>query len=228
MPNCITIIPMPNCITIFSICVLAMMEPMAGWFEVWARFVGPSKLLTILRVSGLGEVVMRRCESRGRNEASKRLHEMMRRHRDNNSSESSPTLEDLENSNFLQSLSILRVIMMCRCNVMTLESMGSMFCYNAVISSSFLSADGIASSDEVQTMLGKAKNDEMEGKEKSSSSVEVQKEITARVLKPFRDVILLKESTPGLVNADLELLCTQTVSLVESSCVDRRSTECTS
>eukprot|EP00975_Prorocentrum_lima_P064517 12898063-Prorocentrum_lima.AAC.1 len=32
-----------------SSCVLAMMEPMAGWFEVWARFVGPSTLMSILR-----------------------------------------------------------------------------------------------------------------------------------------------------------------------------------
>eukprot|EP00984_Skeletonema_dohrnii_P022144 scaffold11256_cov80-Skeletonema_dohrnii-CCMP3373.AAC.4 len=184
-----------------SSCVLAMMEePMSGWFEVWARFVGPSTLMAILRVSGLGEVVLRRCESRGRNEASQRLHEMIRQ-RDGSSV--TPTLQDLEESNFLQSLSILRVIT-SRCDA-TLGSMGSIFCCNTT-SSSFLSADGIVSSDEVQAMLGT--------KEQCLSIAE-HEEIRSRLLKPFRDVLLLRESTPGLVDADLEELCTQTVSLIE-------------
>jgi hypothetical protein len=199
-----------------SACVLAMMEPMAGWFEVWARFVGPSKLLAILRVSGLGRVVLRRCECRGRNEASKRLYEnLLPRRRVGRRSSESPTLQDLENSNFLHSLSIIRVIT-SRCNV-TLESMRWIFCGNATLSSSsFLSVDGIASSDEVQTMLEKSGNDEMEDvKEQQSSLIVMQKEITARVLKPFRDVLLLNETTPGLVDANLEELCTQTVSLIE-------------
>eukprot|EP00985_Skeletonema_marinoi_P018875 scaffold10678_cov130-Skeletonema_marinoi.AAC.12 len=188
-----------------SSCVLAMMEPMAGWFEVWARFVGPSTLMSILRVSGLGEVVLRRCESRGRNESSKRLHEMIRQ-RDGSSSVT-PTLEDLEESNFLQSLSILRVIT-SRCDA-TLGSMGSIFCCNATLSS-FLSADGIVrSSDEVQAMLGT--------KEQCLSIAE-QEEMRSRLLKPFRDVLLLRESTPALVDADLEELCTQTVSLIEQLC----------
>jgi len=187
-----------------SSCVLAMMEPMAGWFEVWARFVGPSTLMSILRVSGLGEVVLRRCESRGRNEASKRLHEMIRQ-RDGSSSVT-PTLEDLEESNFLQSLSILRVIT-SRCDA-TLGSMGSIFCCNATLSS-FLSADGIVSSDEVQAMLGT--------KEQCLSIAE-QEEMRSRLLKPFRDVLLLRESTPALVDADLEELCTQVVSLIEQLC----------
>jgi len=187
-----------------SSCVLAMVEPMAGWFEVWARFVGPSTLMSILRVSGLGEVVLRRCERRGRNEASKRLHEMIRQ-RDGSSSVT-PTLKDLEESNFLQSLSILRVIT-SRCNA-TLGSMGSIFCCNAT-SSSFLSADGIVSSDEVQAMLRT---------KEQCLSIEEQEEIRSRLLKPFRDVLLLRESTPGLVDADLEELCTQTVSLIEQMC----------
>eukprot|EP00984_Skeletonema_dohrnii_P028654 scaffold18707_cov80-Skeletonema_dohrnii-CCMP3373.AAC.5 len=187
-----------------SSCVLAMMEePMSGWFEVWARFVGPSTLMSILRVTGLGEVVLRRCGSRGRNEASKRLHEMIRQ-RDGSSV--TLKLEDLEESNFLQSLSILRVIT-SRCDA-TLESMGSIFCCNAT-SSSFLSADGIVSSDEVQAML--------ETKD-HCLSIEEQEEIKSRVLKPFRDVLLLRKSTPGLVDADLEELCTQTVSLIEQLC----------
>ena len=183
-------------------CVLAMMEPMAGWLEVWSRFVvGPKRLMAILRVSGLGEVVLRRCESRGRNEASKRLYGMLSRR--DGSSDVSPTLEDIEESIFLQSLSILRVIV-SRCDA-TLGSMCSIFSRNTS-SSSFLTADGIITSDEVQAML--------ETKEQSSS-IEEQDEITKRVLQPFRDVLLLKEPTPDLVDADLEELCTQTVSLLE-------------
>eukprot|EP00986_Skeletonema_menzelii_P012199 scaffold6619_cov146-Skeletonema_menzelii.AAC.5 len=184
-----------------SSCVLAMMEPMAGWFEVWARFVGPSRLMVILRVSGLGDVVLRRCESRGRNEASERLHGMLRQRAV--SSVVLPTLKDLEESNFLQSLSILRVIV-SRCGA-AWGSTGSIFsCHTST--SSFLSADGIITFDEVQAMLGT---------KPQSLSVEEQKKITTRVVQPFLDIILLAESTPGLVDAELEELCTQTVSLIQ-------------
>ena len=129
---------------------------------------------------------------------------MLSRRGDGSSDVSSPTLEDMEDVIFLQSLSILRVIV-SRCDA-PLGSMCSIFSCNTSLSS-FLTADGIITSDEVQAML--------ETKEESLSSTEEQNEIIKRVLQPFRDVLLLKESTPDVVDADLEELCAQTVSLLE-------------
>ena len=192
-----------------SACVLAMMEPIAGWFEVWARFVERRKLMGIVSMSGLVEVALKRCEGRGKNEASKRLCELLHQSDDNSEL---PTLEDVENSTVLQSLSLLRVIA-SRCDTKS-EIIGSISPFTST-SSPFLGFDGIISCDEVQTMLENRTNIEIDGSEEKSSSKEEQYEIIARLLKPFNDILLLKESTPGVVDTVLEQLCTQTVSLVD-------------
>jgi hypothetical protein len=209
--------------TDISSCVMAMMEPMVGYFEIWSRFVKPDRLLSILRVTRLGEIMLHRCECRGQNESTKRLHEMIMLHHcqergDDETtacSTSTTTLQDLENANFIQSLSILRVILF-RCNVTSSERMWSIFATGNDVSatttaSSFLMADGIVSSDEVQSMLNKAKGHEQEDSTEQSQKDDVR----TRLLKPFCDVIRLSKSNPDLVSDDLEMLCTQTVSLIE-------------
>ena len=40
-------------------CILSMMEPMCGYFEVWSRFVmDRKKFMTIVQLSGVGSVVL--------------------------------------------------------------------------------------------------------------------------------------------------------------------------
>ena len=210
--------------TDISSCVLAMMEPMVGYFEIWARFVKPDRLLSILRVTGLGEIMLHRCECRGQNESTKRLHEMIMLHHCQergdgettacSSTSTTATLQDLENANFIQSLSILRVILF-RCNVTSSERLWSIFgtgnnVTTTTSASSFLMADEIVSSDEVQSMLDKDK-----GYEQEDSTEKLQNDVRTRLLKPFCDVIRLSKSNPDLVSDDLEMLCTQTISLIE-------------
>jgi hypothetical protein len=197
----------------FPACVLAMMDSMAGWFEVWTRFVAPKSLLTIVRASGLGETVLRRCECRGGNESSKRLCELLHLRKDDSGcGESMQKLEDVENSTLLQSLSILRVILL-RGNITSSERMGSVFASNVTMSfTSFLVVDGTLSSEEVQTVLAKT-NDYMQ-----SSSDTTHNEVTARIMEPFCHVIRLKESNPFLVDDDLVILCTQIISHIEQFC----------
>jgi hypothetical protein len=209
--------------TDISSCVLAMMEPMVGWFEIWARFVKPDRLLSILRVTKLGEIMLHRCECRGQNESTKRLHEMIMLHHCQErgedettacSTSTTTTLKDLENANFIQSLSILRVILF-RCNVTSSERLWSIFAAGndatTTTASPFLMADGIVSSEEVQSILDKAKDYEQE-----ESTEKLQKDdVRTRLLKPFCDVVRLSKSNPDLVSDDLEMLCTQTISLIE-------------
>lgn len=201
-----------------SSCVMAMMEPMAGYFEIWTRFVKPDRLLSILRVTRLGEIMLHRCECRGQNESTKRLHELIKFHhcqkRGDNDTSCSTTLQDLENSNFIQSLSILRVTLF-RCNVISSKRLWSIFASGndvtaTTTASSFLMADGVISSEEVQSILDKDKD-----YEKEDSTEELQNDVRTRLLKPFCDVIRLSKSNPDLVSDNLEILCTQTISLIE-------------
>jgi hypothetical protein len=130
-------------------------------------------------------------------------------------STSPTTLQDLENANFIQSLSILRVILF-RCNATSSDRLCSILTGDDVVTattsaSSFLMADGIVSSEEVQSILDKAKDYEQE-----ESTEQLQKDdARTRLLKPFCDVIRLSKSNPDLVSDDLEMLCTQTISLIE-------------
>jgi hypothetical protein len=128
----------------------------------------------------------------------------------------STTLQDLENANFIQSLSILRVILF-RCNVTSSERLWSILTAGddavtaTTSASSFLMADGIVSSEEVQSILDQVKDYEQE-----ESTEQLQKDdARTRLLKPFCDVIRLSKSNHDLVSDNLEMLCTQTISLIE-------------
>ena len=140
-----------------SASILAMLEPMAGFFEVWARFVDANKFMAIVHVSGLGGVLLRRCECLGKNDSSEH----------NNiigtvivQSPDTSSLDDIEHCNYLQSLSILRTILF-RCDgsrhvTSLIYHQFTATNYSEDLNcsvSSFLSSGGVASPADMQTLI---------------------------------------------------------------------------
>jgi len=187
-------------------CIMGMMEPMAGWFEVWARFVDPSKFMTIIHVSGMGGVVLRRCECLGRNTSSESISKIIQK----------AGSGEIEHCNFLQSLSIIRTILF-RCGgsrevVSMIHHQYSIGSKSSTALNSFLLPHGVISLDDMQTLLKLAE----EGRKQriDTQHMGTHDEVNA-VLKPFRGVIQVKESNARMVDYDLEVLCTQTIQLIQ-------------
>jgi hypothetical protein len=147
-------------------CITAGIDPLAGWFEVWARFVTPKRMLTILQCTGLGGVILQRCQHC-----------------------------DVKHVNFLQSLSVLRTILhQCETSVATISTMvqstnsGNSFSSreNSVLST-VLTSNGVSCKESVQEHL---KQIEKEAQLKSSQhSVELSPDDVNLVFQPFKDAL---------------------------------------
>ena len=200
----------------FVACTLAMIEPMAGFFEVWSRFVNPKRFIAMVHASGLGGVLLRRCDCFGKSAASEIIWNNIQ------PLEITTSLDDIEYCNYLQSLSILRTILF-RCDgspqIVSLihkqftdanNSEGSTNC----VLSSLLFSQGIASPRDVQTLIWQA---EELWKQQWNQTVNrrVDDELHT-VLKPFRHVLRVNESNFGSVDKDLHLLCSQAIDIMMS------------
>ncbi len=193
----------------FDASILAAMEPMAGWFEVWCRFIRPNKLVTIVQATGLGGAVLSRCNSLGSNLSSRKIVEML-----DNSVGDSPSLVDVQHCNFLQSLSVLRTILF-HCGgspaiVSTIHRQSVSTTSDSAGGSSaqsfFLKPSGVASTDDVQAFL--RQQEEQTTPKKDPTAV-------ACVMKPFHDVLAVKEENGDTVDCALENLCEQAISLFQ-------------
>ena len=189
-------------------CIMGMIEPMSGFLEVWSRFVDPNKFMTIIQVSGLGGIVLKRCESLGKNDSSKSICKMIQSTEID--SDDNRLLADMEHSNFLQSFSILRTILF-RCGgsreVVSLVHDQSTSGISASCTS-FVLDNGVASTNDVQIILKNTVTEANEGKHlEASTTFDGMKAV---VLKPLHIGLKMKKGNDN----DLELLCTQTIQLL--------------
>ena len=189
----------------FSSCILGMMEPFAGWFEVWIRFVDPKTFAKIVHASHLGEVMLRRCETLGRNSSSAMIGEMV----------AELNTGDIEHCIFLQSLSTLRSILF-RCSgsteiVTLLHRQFTSGTKGSADFGSFLLPDGFASIDDVQNLLKGIEQKQINDATQISSISDA----VNSVLKPFRVVTAMKEINPGQVGNEFDVMCTQTIDLIQ-------------
>ncbi|KAL3803075.1 hypothetical protein ACHAWO_010641 [Cyclotella atomus] len=166
-------------------CITAVIDPLAGWFEVWARFVSPKRMLTIIRCTGFGGVILRRCHQSGASQSTKKLADAIARNADN----STIALADVERANVVQSLSILRIILnQCKVSVATLslqftEASSSL---REKSLSTLLTSNGVACSESVQEHLNQAEKDVQL---KSEQTVQLSPDSVDLVFKPFRDAL---------------------------------------
>ena len=210
----------------FGACIFGMMEPMAGTFEVWSRLVDPKRVQAIIGISGLGGVALRRCESLGGNVSSECIWKMIHSSSTGKNSGSDndgctiaadPSLADIEHCNFIQSLSILRTILFrCGGSKEVVSLLYDQFTtektdVTADTLSSFLLPHGVANVDVVQTLL-----EEAEEKQREVQCNQTDDAINS-ILKPFHRVMQVKESNAGSVDSDLEVLCRQTIQLLQQS-----------
>ncbi|KAL7532256.1 hypothetical protein ACHAXR_009448 [Thalassiosira sp. AJA248-18] len=203
----------------FLASILGMMEPMAGWFEIWVRFVDHKRLLTILQASGLGGVMLRRSESRlGRSASSETICKMMTQSVGGSggvAAGSTSVLAGVEHCNFLQSLSILRTILFhCGGSQEVVSLIHNQFTSetkDSIALASFLLPHGVASADDVQTLLEGVQKKQKHCTQKQNLG---NGDAINSVLKPFCGVIDVKESNV-LVDSNLEVLCTQTIRLIQ-------------
>jgi len=226
------------------------MDPYAGTFEVWSRFVDPGKFVSIVQASGLGGAAFRRCEEEqeeeeerrrrppsvandGRNvpteggrirETTTTMARVRRRARVDASRRTScsppfddrPPLADVKRCASLQSLSILRIIVF-RCHGPREVVFAMRRRERPDIRSTdmpFLSPrGGIVGSDDARSIIEKAEEHRKLQCGQRPNQLDVDEGIGS-VLEPFLRVIRAKESDEVSIDRDLELLCTQTISLL--------------
>jgi hypothetical protein len=189
-------------------CTTASMEPLAGWFEVWARFVPPKRMLSIVQCSGLGGIVLQRCYQRGKSTSAKKLVNALKKCTDNGEYTSS---DDLERDIFLQSLSILRVVLYsCGSSLSVVSTISQQLAIvgnSAKVNmteysiSSLLTANGVACRDSVHDLLNRTEcNNKMLAKdtfEELPTAIEV-------LFKVFHDTLAANEFK---VTPQVEWIC---------------------
>ena len=218
-------------------CIMAMIDPMAGWFEVWARFISPAKLLAFVRATGLGCTLLRRLEKiqSGRSNSSQRIVELLNKMSGNTNADHSRIRlygdqDDLEHCHFVQSISILRtIIFQCGGSLAVVSAIylqtvdGSMpptpyyqqnnhWC--GKVNSAYCSVICLFSMDDVQDLLKKV--EESSELFDSQRLVEKHPDAIHHILKPFKHVLRLKESDPNLLDFPLEMLCSQSIQLLQA------------
>ncbi|KAL7484839.1 hypothetical protein ACHAW6_012763 [Cyclotella cf. meneghiniana] len=147
-------------------CTTASIDPLAEWFEVWARFAPPKRMLSIVQCSGLGGIVLQRCYQRGKCTSAKKLENALNKCNDNGEYTS---LDDVERAIFLQSLSILRVVLhSCGSSpsvVTTISQQLAILGNSPNVNttqysiSSFLTANGVGSLESVHELLNQTECD---------------------------------------------------------------------
>ncbi len=197
----------------YSACILGMMEPIAGSFEVWSRFVDPDRFIAIVYASGLVGVLLRRCDCLGKSAASEIIWKTIQPC-------DTTSLNEIEHCNHLQSLSILRTILF-RCDgspqiLSLIHDQFTTLCNsdgskNSILSL-FVCAQGVASPRDTQTILSQAQERwKLQWKQTKQSEIYGKMQ---PVLKPFRQVLQLNESNSGFVDSDAHLLCKQIIEMV--------------
>jgi len=172
--------------------------------------------MTIIHASRLGGVVLRRCESLGKNSSSESIWNLIHNNRSGVGDECSTSLADIEHCHFLQSLSILRTILF-QCGgsrevVSVVQNQFSSELKAPTTHSSFLLPHGVAGSDDVHTLLNEVEKRQYQCNQTRQIGVH---DAIHSILKPFRSVLQVKETNDGLVDYDLEVLCTQTIQLIQ-------------
>jgi len=191
-------------------CITAAIDCFAAWFEVWARFIPPMRMLNIVRRSGLGGIVLHRCYHRGTCNSAERLAATF--HSENKRT----TKADVELAHFLQSLSILRVIVyQCGSSQMAINTIFHQFInlekqLNELSKidtlPSFLTPKGVASTATVFKLLNEAKVDMDVGSK--GDAAQFSKAIET-VFKPFHDTLSSRE----LNNRELQALCSTSLEI---------------
>jgi hypothetical protein len=147
-------------------CITADIDPLAAWFEVWAHFVTPKRMLTIIQCTGLGCAILQRCQQR-----------------------------DVKRADFLQSLSVLRTILhQCEINVATISTLvqstnsGNSFSSreNSVLST-LLTSNEVSCKERVREHLNRIEK-EVQLK-LSQHSVELSPDDVNLVFQPFQDAL---------------------------------------
>ena len=163
----------------------AAMDPLAGWFEVWARFVPPKRMSAIVTCSGLGGVVLQRCYQLGSCASAEKLVNVLNR------DDASITAGTVQHANYLQSLSILRTLLnQCTPSSATIMhhqfidlNKGASKCISYGQLSDFLSPNGVVQTEHSYKLLNQV-NVEMDDSKQDSIDV---------VVKPFQDALTSKE-----------------------------------
>mmetsp|Transcript_5993 Transcript_5993/g.13126 ORF Transcript_5993/g.13126 Transcript_5993/m.13126 type:complete len:588 (-) Transcript_5993:85-1848(-) len=209
-------------------CLLAAMDPMAGWFEVWSRFLPPSKLMAVVKVSGLGRDLLQRCNPSKNNVGVQKIADTLSMTTNkiakegSQDSNTSSFYDDLIHCQLLQSISVLRtIILQCGGSPdivhlilgQAVDWYGGneediIFCQkNRLVKS----CDYCLSLDDAQTILKSAEN-HLGQCERDGYLTTV---CVDEILKPFLQVLKLAKSHPGTVDASVESLCSETVDILQ-------------
>jgi hypothetical protein len=147
----------------YAACTIAAIESLASSFEVWARFVPPKKMLNIVKCSGLGGVVLRRCFHSRTGDSAKKLADILNKIDGN----SSTALADIYHAHFLQSLSLLRTMLyQCGSSLLVVNTIAQQFAnlgdssiegvegmVEGESAASFLTSNGVACVDSIHHLL---------------------------------------------------------------------------
>ncbi|KAL7469082.1 hypothetical protein ACHAXS_009333 [Conticribra weissflogii] len=215
-----------------SCCLLAAIDPTAGWFEVWSRFIPPSKLMAVVRITGLGRVLMQRCNPSKTDVVVKKIADILSMNKNDiargGSEEinASSSYDDLLHCLFLQSISVLRtIILQCggspdivqlihgqavdrRPNHCGSNEEDIMREKNHLLES----CGYYLSLDDAQNVLKSAEKC-LAPCERDDNSTTV---CTDEILKPFLRVLELARSHSGLVDTFLESMCSETVDVLQN------------
>ncbi|KAL3827631.1 hypothetical protein ACHAXA_000504 [Cyclostephanos tholiformis] len=219
--------------------VLGIMDPYAGTFEVWSRFVDPDRFVSIMVASGLVDRVLPRLtEERctlpvgngsipiegGRiRDAMASTHFLLRVCSAASMTapppDDPPTLADVKRCALLQSLSILRTVVF-RCHgspglVVSMIHRQRSDAIRSVDAISLLNRGVVAGSEDVQSLIKKAK--EHRARQSGQPNQLDVDEAIAPVLEPFLRIIRGKETNACSIDSNLESLCTQTILFLQHS-----------
>lgn len=188
-------------------CVTAALEPLAGWLEVWARFVPPKRMLNIVQCSGLGGVILQRCYQSGASATVTLIANAL-----NSNGEEGKTVHDIKQVCFLQSLSILRTILyQCGASSSIVTTISLQFANLSNSSttdnviSSFLTSNGVECIDKVDVLLNQSDRDTKIVLKLTASKLSEDVNV---VFEPFHNLLSQKEvdSTIGWIcNSSLEI-----------------------
>ena len=142
-----------DCATILT----AAMDPLAGWFEVWARFIPPKRMAAIIQCSGLGGSALLKCRRSATSDVARKLVDELNRC----GCIEFITTADIELAVHFQSLSILRSILyQCGSSKFVVVMLFQQFTNRDKLStekgnhlSNFLTQNGIVCTNTVQEIL---------------------------------------------------------------------------
>jgi hypothetical protein len=204
-------------------------DPRAGTLEVWSRFVDPGRFASVVRASGLGDAALRRCGGGRRPppppppaaggtgaqvEAAAAAFPPRRRTRDAVPGRTAPPPPDVDACAYVQSLSILRTIAF-RCHGSPRLIASAMQRRRGLAGGTSPSPPrgGIASYEDARSLIEEAEEDgerQCDGPDRLDVDGGV-----ASLLEPFLRVVRAEGYDERWACRDLELLCTQTILLLQ-------------